>query len=116
MASAFINHLNFSSQCQSRVIQDLCVKFQLTFLPGSRDSPPVVPAISVLHPRLRASAWKAQRGFALTIVVKLVQRSTERGSRRQAAVIFDTTFASGEALRALGCFGRSGSVAREHVG
>lgn len=59
------------------------VKFRLTFCPGSCDSPPVVPASSVLLPRFRAGAWKTQRDFALTIGVKLVQRSTERGSNSE---------------------------------
>lgn len=92
------------------------MKFPLTFLPGSRDSPPVVPPSSVLLPRLPAAASKAEQGFALTIGVKLVQCSAERGGRRRAAVIFDTAFASGEAPRALGCFRRSGSGANGRGG
>lgn len=92
------------------------MKFPLTFLPGSRDSPPVVPPSSALLPRLPAAASKAEQGFALTIGVKLVQCSAERGGRRRAAVIFDTAFASGEAPRALGCFRRSGSGANGRGG
>lgn len=65
--------------------------------------------VSVLLPRLGAGAWKAQRDVALTIGVKLVQRSAERGSTRRAAVIFDTAFASGEAPRALGWLQSAGA-------